>query len=319
MAWRYDFDYYRYAPSVPRKVKGGIKSRTQRGAFGTSWWARRWIEVLESFDIGARLQRGRRYARSGQVLSIDIRKGLVQAKVQGSRPRPYSIEINVKQLSRRAWHAVADVVGSQALLEAGLMRGEMPENIEEAFRKARISLFPERHGDLDTSCSCPDWSNPCKHIAAAYYLLGEEFDRDPFLIFKLRGIERDEFVGLLEGRAAHEGHAKKPGVKPKGTRSTGRRAARSYPDENDSTVPAVAEPAFGEEVPAPLPPDPAKFWRTEAPGVLEGMKTDIPPLAAALPKQLGNLPFWRGEQELLDFLLPVYQEASAAALRVLER
>jgi len=67
-----------------------------------------------------------------------------------------------------------------------------------------LSLFPQKQRDLKTNCSCPDWSNPCKHIAAVYYLLGEEFDRDPFLIFRLRGIAREDFVKLLSkagGRA----------------------------------------------------------------------------------------------------------------------
>ena len=72
--------------SRPRAVKGGIKATSQRGGFGQSWWARRWIQVLESFHIGSRLQRGRSYARKGQVASIEVKKGLVEASVQGSRP-----------------------------------------------------------------------------------------------------------------------------------------------------------------------------------------------------------------------------------------
>jgi hypothetical protein len=87
---------------------------------------------------------------------------------------------------------------------AGL--GEMPQDIEQAFAKAGLSLFPARHNDLKTECSCPDWSNPCKHIAAVYYLLGEEFDRDPFLIFQLRGMSREEFLGIL-GESASPGIA----------------------------------------------------------------------------------------------------------------
>jgi uncharacterized Zn finger protein len=81
------WDYYGgyFPPSIPRKAKGGIRAQSKRGSFGESWWAKRWIAVLESFQIGARLNRGRSYARSGQVLSIEIEKGMVRAKVQGSR------------------------------------------------------------------------------------------------------------------------------------------------------------------------------------------------------------------------------------------
>ena len=82
-----EWGYYDYRPTI--KAKGGIKAQSKRGEFGASWWAKRWIAVLESFDIGTRLGRGRSYARKGQVLSIDIATGLVKAKVQGSFPKPW--------------------------------------------------------------------------------------------------------------------------------------------------------------------------------------------------------------------------------------
>ena len=178
--WRYE----NYEESRPRQVKGGIKAQSQRGTFGQSWWAKRWIGVLESFDIGARLSRGRSYARRGQVLSIDIDKGTVKAEVQGSRPRPYRVNVAVKTLVSEEWSKLADVLATRAIFSAKLLAGAMPENIEEAFKDVGLSLFPNKGSDLETDCSCPDWSNPCKHVAAVYYLLGEEFDRDPFLILK---------------------------------------------------------------------------------------------------------------------------------------
>src|ERR1700758_3310473 len=108
--------YGEYFPrSRPRRAKGGIKAQTQRGQFGKSWWAQRWIAVLESFNIGALLGRGRSYARGGQVLSIDVAKGQVTAQVQGSRPRPYDVSIEVKQLSAADWKKVIGVLTSQAL------------------------------------------------------------------------------------------------------------------------------------------------------------------------------------------------------------
>ena len=100
------WDGYYYTPSKPRTARGGIKSREKRGSFGKSWWARRWIEVLESFRIGARLQRGRAYARSGQALSIEIEKGIVRASVQGSRIRPYDVTIEMKELATAQWKKV---------------------------------------------------------------------------------------------------------------------------------------------------------------------------------------------------------------------
>src|SRR5262249_29560519 len=168
--------------SRPRAAKGGIKSQSKRGAFGQSWWAKRWIAVLESFDIGARLGRGRSYARGGQVLSIDVAKGEVTARVQGSRPKPYDVTIEVKTLTAGEWDRLVLALSGQALFVAKLLAGEMPQDIEQVFTEAGLSLFPQKSRDLLTDCSCPDWSNPCKHVAAVYYLLGEEFDRDPFLL-----------------------------------------------------------------------------------------------------------------------------------------
>ena len=177
--WNRYWDGQYYTPSRPLDARGGIKSQARRGAFGESWWARRWIAVLETFHIGARLQRGRSYARSGQALSIDIEKGIVRAKVQGSRPRPYDVTIKMKQLVDAQWKKLEKTLVGKPIYAASLLAGEMPQDIEEAFKQAGVPLFPETSRDLATDCSCPDWSNPCKHIAAVYYLLGEEFDRDP--------------------------------------------------------------------------------------------------------------------------------------------
>src|SRR5439155_15240694 len=104
--WYYD-DFY-YPPSRPRAAKGGIRAQSKRGTFGESWWAKRWIEVLESFQISGRLARGRSYARNGQVLSIDIEKGVVKADVQGSRPKPYDITIQVKSLTGKDWEKLTE-------------------------------------------------------------------------------------------------------------------------------------------------------------------------------------------------------------------
>src|SRR5215210_1878935 len=202
--WDY-WDYYEQ--KLAREVKGGIKAQSKRGAFGESWWAKRWIAVLENFDIGARLNRGRSYARKGQVMNVDIDKGSVKAKVQGSSSRPYRITIEIKALTERDWKKLAQALSAEAVFAAKLLAGEMPQEIEQVFTRAGLSLFPSKLRDLETDCSCPDWSNPCKHIAAAYYLLGEEFDRDPFLIFTLRGLGRDALMARLGATAPGRGVA----------------------------------------------------------------------------------------------------------------
>jgi uncharacterized Zn finger protein len=288
--WGY-YDYFK--PSIPRSVKGGIKAQSRRGGFGESWWARRWIAVLENFNIGARLGRGRSYARNGQVLSIEIEKGEVKAKVQGSRSKPYDIKINIKALSATDWRKLARALSHQAIFLAKLLAGQMPEDIEKAFKGAGLSLFPEKLKDLKTNCSCPDWSNPCKHIAAAYYLLGEEFDRDPFLIFKLRGMSRDELVELLDQAG------------DKITTKSSKLKTHLVPEKEEKNL--LSEP---------LTSDVSKFWSggSVSDDLLGGAL--IPTVPAALPKQLGNFPFWRGEERFLNAIEPIYVQSSPLGLNV---
>jgi uncharacterized Zn finger protein len=197
-------DWGWYPPSQPIRTDKGIKARSQRGAFGESWWAKRWIAVLGTFGWGSRLQRGRSYARQGQVLSIDFAGPRIRAKVQGSRPRPYDVTIEIKPLTDAQWEQVTDALAQQAIFAAKLLVGEMPQDIETAFDAARVPLFPRSAGDISTSCSCPDYANPCKHIAAVYYLLGERFDDDPFLIFQARGRTREQMIAALRARRAAE-------------------------------------------------------------------------------------------------------------------
>jgi uncharacterized Zn finger protein len=284
------YDFWVYGPSSPRKARGGIKAQQKRGAFGEKWWARRWIAVLESFNIGARLGRGHSYARSGQVLSIEIDQGLVRAKVQGSRPKPYGVTIRIKTLSLASWKKLAVALSRQALFGAKLLAGEMPEDIEQTFKKEGLSLFPGKLKDLETDCSCPDWSNPCKHIAAVYYLLGEEFDRDPFLIFKLRGMTREGLLNLL-GSAI-----KKP---------MGKKGSRKW-----------AAPGEGIPLSEPLPTKISPFWEEGSlPENFFG-KVEVPPLPGALVKALGNFPFWRGQEQFTGALEPIYIQASTFGMDV---
>lgn len=310
-----EWGYYDYRPMID--AKGGIKAQTKRGQFGASWWAKRWIAVLESFDIGARLQRGRSYARRGQVLSIDIAPGVVKAKVQGSSSKPYSVTIKVKPLPEGDWKKLAAAMASQAIFAAKLLAGEMPQEIEQAFAAVGLSLFPEKLRDLETSCSCPDWSNPCKHIAAVYYLLGEEFDRDPFLIFKLRGMSREELLASLSriGKAA-------PAASATTTQQT--RAAAAAPLTPETAKPsrrgkragATRAPATADLSPEPLAAAAERFWNGAAlPEDFFGAVT-LPPVTAAMPRRLGNFPFWRGGQPFIEAVEQVYALSSARGLEV---
>ncbi len=297
MPWRpWDDDWY--PPSHPIPARGGIRAQSKRGRFGGSWWAERWIGVLESFDIGARLQRGRAYARQGQVLSIDVAKGTVDARVQGSRREPYRVTIRLRQLTAPEWRRVAGSIAGQPIFAAKLLGGEMPRDIDQAFTRAGLSLFPARSRELVTACSCPDASNPCKHIAAVYYLLGEEFDRDPFLLFRLRGLEREELIDLLEQRTRQ---------------SPGRGGDRSLPAAANPDAPSQSSEPLAQPR-HPLTTDSGRFWNAAPlPDGFHGA-VQTPGTHAALVRRLGRFPFWRGEAPIADLLEPTYAAASQRGL-----
>lgn len=203
---RYESPYF--PPSAPRSVVGGVKARSVRGAIGTSWWSARFLEVLEGLGMSGRLQRGRNYARRGQVVSLDIAAGTVAASVQGSRARPYRVRIGIAAFGKAEWAAVEEELAGNAWFVATLLAGEMPADIEEVFSAVGLTLFPRSSSELSLDCSCPDWEVPCKHLAAVFYLLAEQFDDDPFRILAWRGREREDLLGRMH--EAESGIGKDP-------------------------------------------------------------------------------------------------------------
>jgi len=288
MGW-YNDRYF--TPSKPKEVKDGIKAKTKRGkSFGDTWWSKRWISVLESFGWSNRLQRGRSYARKGQVIDMEMGKGEVLSHVQGSRRKPYKVTIQIDQILDKEWEKVSDAMAEQAIFAAKLLAGDMPEDIEDAFEAAGMSLFPQE-SDLDTDCSCPDWANPCKHIAAVYYLLGERFDEDPFLIFLLRGRSKEELMELLRQRRAGT------------TQSAG---------ESDSAKPAKAlagsQSAIKHEPPGLAAT--SSFWDFKEP--LDEFRVEIssPEVALAVLRRLGKPSFWRSRKQFDRLFSSTYEKAS---------
>ena len=270
----------------PRRPANGIRAKTQRGKFGANWWATRWLVALEKLVDQGRLQRGRTYARQGQVLNIDIAPGHVAAKVQGSSAKPYKVSIDITALDAAAWEKVIDALAAQAIFAAKLLAGEMPQNVEDAFATANTSLFPSKHGDLRTSCSCPDVSNPCKHIAAVYYLLGEQFDADPFLMFQLRGRNRDAIIAALHQRRTGEVVA--AGIL--------------------NAPPAEAAPQLDAQI--------ATFWQVGDAAAFAALRFPItaPQIEAAPLKVLGPPPFWPDRSGFVDALQPLYTAVTKATM-----
>ena len=161
------------------------------------WWVQRWLELLDSYRFKKRLERARVYAREGNVLLIDFRQAQVLADVQGSEAEPYKVTLSLEPFSDEDWNYVITTMTEKAIFSAQLLVGEMPANIEEVFTANGLSLFPFSLSDIRSRCSCPDQANPCKHIGAVYYQLGDRFSEDPFVLFQLRGRTKEQILEAL--------------------------------------------------------------------------------------------------------------------------
>ena len=291
-----------YPPSSPLPADG-IKAQTRAGqAFGQTWWGGKWIAALERLVNPGRLQRGRSYARRGQVLNIDFMGNRVESRVQGSRREPYEVTIEIRSIDDKRWNRVVEAMASQAIFAAKLLAGEMPQDIEEAFSSAKVALFPERAADLKTECSCPDYANPCKHISAVYYLLGERFDADPFLLFQLRGRSKDQIITDLRairgaGGAVHatEGEPAVAGI------------VGGLPVSEDSGADGEQAPGLEEYL--------DRFW--DAGTAIESMQFTIarPEVDAAPIKLLGHPPFWNEKRDFVAEMESMYRRISEAAIK----
>jgi uncharacterized Zn finger protein len=282
---RNNYNYYlEFTPTRPIEARNGIKARSQRGSFAKNWWATRWIQAMERLVDAGRLSRGRTYARSGQVLSIEEKKNGVEARVQGSRRTPYKVKIEVAPLNDRQWEKVIDALAEQAIFTAQLLAGEMPQDIEAAFQAAKVSLFPAQRGDLHTNCSCPDWSNPCKHVAATHYILGERFDEDPFLLFRLRGRSQEQILqGLRQRRAG------------------GRKLEEDEEEETETVI--------------PLEQSMERFWELSEPLDQFSATIKMPTIETPLLKRLGE-PTFASDPGLQYLLLPAYRAIGIAAIQM---
>ncbi|MEJ2859710.1 SWIM zinc finger family protein [Actinomycetospora flava] len=183
-----------------KPVEDGIVARSRRGDIGESWWSGRFLAVLTELGVGGRLTRGKTYARAGQVVDLTIDAGAITATVQGSRDEPYRARIGLRPFADEAWDAVLDALAADSWYAAALLAGEVPDDLEDVLARVGLSLFPQGSAELPMDCSCPDWSVPCKHLAAVAYLAAEEFDVDPFALLRWRGRDRATLLAALRDR-----------------------------------------------------------------------------------------------------------------------
>jgi uncharacterized Zn finger protein len=190
--------------------------RSKRAPAPMTWWSARWLDRVTREGEQARLRRGRGYARGGRVEDLTLEPGLISARVWGSRPTPYRVEVRVPTLDEAIWRRAIARLAEQAGTTAALLIGELPESAEVALESVGASLFPGVEERVAISCSCPDWQRPCKHAMAVFHLIADRLTGDPFVLFTLRGRPRDELLaGLRAVRAAGaqaEGEASEAGL-----------------------------------------------------------------------------------------------------------
>ena len=187
--------------------------------YGLTWWGAQWLQALTQIDHDNRLPRGRTYVNRGAVRDLLVAGSTVSARVQGSRTRPYDVAIGVPQVDAALGAKLIDLLAEDPGLIARLLNRDLDPAVLHQAQQLGLAIFPARWSDLKMHCSCPDWAVPCKHLAAVIYLLSQQIDADPFLVFSLRGID---LPGLLGQRGVQ------------------------LVDAEDSSLPSVARALFGD-------------------------------------------------------------------------
>lgn len=185
MSW-----FYNKKPKLKIAAGSGIRGE---GKYGATWWGQQWLKAFDGISDSSRLPRGRTYANNGSVRSIDIQKNEIKAQVSGSYL--YQITIKVPLFTEAECHKIIDLVQERPDLLSQLLNRELPQELLELCTEQKIDIFPKTWSRFSAKCSCPDYAQPCKHLAAVIYLLANEIDKNPFLVFELHGFN---LVAALE-------------------------------------------------------------------------------------------------------------------------
>ena len=251
--------------------------------FGRTWWGRAWLEALEQrarLDPD-RLPRGLEYVRSGAVADITFSPGEARARVRGRKSEPYQVRIRVRRFADDEWDRVLEAIAARLGHAAALLDGELSPEIADDVAGAGLDLLPGG-GEVGPRCDCPDDADPCKHSAAACYLIADALDADPFALFLLRGRTRDQVLAGIRAR--------RRGAAP----STGRaaddgRAAQSAGDAIQPTEDAGVDARMAFRTPVPWVPIPAVPLPPRRPGGPAALPVDPPPWRPGLREDLVEL------------------------------
>jgi uncharacterized Zn finger protein len=243
---------------------------------GRTWWGRTWLEALEQrarLDPD-RLPRGREYARDGAVGELVLAPGEARAQVLGRKTDPYTVRVRVRRFTDEEWDRVLTAISARLERAAALLDGELAPEVAQDTAAAGIDLLPVG-GELGPRCTCPDDADPCKHSAAACYLIADVLDADPFALFLLRGRTREQVMAGVRARRRADL-----------TSPAGRTGPDITPVKPDADPGVDARSAFGTQAAGPVPMPPLPPDRPGRPAVLP---VDPPPWRAGLREDLIEL------------------------------
>lgn len=262
-----------------------------------TWWGQKFISALESFTDSGRLQRGRAYSGDSRILHFDITKGLATATIRGNvnpyfgvyKEPHYDTEVKMTAIAAKDWTKIIANMSSKASVVARLLLNEVPENIEDSFTAVGKHLLPYSSKDFHTECTCPDYSNPCKHIAGLCYRLAGEMDQNPFLLFEMRGISKEDLQAEL---------LKSP---------LGKALASELGDRTLAPEPSTSYFTKPQTIAIAEPPTLKQFWQghKRLPSAVP-FATPASVSAIAIKKQGDYPPFWHKDNSFIETMEELY-------------
>lgn len=264
-----------------------------------SWWGEKFIAALEECIDSGRLSRGRSYSSPRRLSKFNIKGKLITGTIEGNinpyfevyEIPYYKITIELEQFSKPKWEKIITAIGNNAAWLSKLLMNEMPDNIESAFRAEGLELLPTTGSSLTSNCSCPDWANPCKHVAGVYYKVASLLDRDPFLLFQLRGMEHEKLQQALAKTAL------------------GNALLDQWRDDNQHTLVPITNRYTQPQQQAPSILDWHHFWQNKNTLPELELYSDTEATLAILIKKGGDYPlFWHKHDSFIEVMEVVYDK-----------
>lgn len=157
-----------------------------------SFWGQAWCDNLESYsDFANRLPRGRTYVRNGSVIDLQIEPGKIHAIVSGSEI--YRVTVKIRTLAVKSWQCIKQDCSRSIASLIDLLQGRFDQGVMQRLTERNTGLFPQP-AEIQMECTCPDWAQLCKHVAATLYGVGARLDSAPEMLFTLRSVDHLDLV-----------------------------------------------------------------------------------------------------------------------------